>query len=92
MTPSRSTRIRSLCSRLPPPTDPVKIWDVAKGVRLRHAINDPTDAVLTLAFRPGTNDLLPAAPTSACVPGRSATYVGDSIGSTLAHTAGIILD
>ena len=67
----------------------IKIWDVAKGVRL-YTINDPTDAVLTLAFRPGTNDLFAGGADKRLRAWTISDTAATSIGSTLAHTAGII--
>jgi WD40 repeat protein len=67
----------------------IKIWDVAKGVRL-YTINDPTDAVLTLAFRPGTNDLYAGGADKRLRAWTISDTAATSIGSTLAHTAGII--
>jgi WD40 repeat protein len=67
----------------------VKIWDVAKGVRL-YTINDPTDAMLTLAFRPGTNDLVAGGADKRLRAWTISDTSATSIGNTLAHTAGII--
>jgi WD40 repeat protein len=67
----------------------IKIWDVKSGMRL-YTMTDPTDAVLTLAFRPGTSELAAAGADKRIRVWTIDNAAATPVRNALAHTAPII--